>query len=73
MPNGQPVDMLASREAVHWTNMDVLATKLQNILKPRGALAFWIYGTRRIFPKDPESAPVEAAFNAANNKNLRCV
>ena len=32
IPNGQPVDMLASGMEVHWTNMEVVVTRLYGIL-----------------------------------------
>ena len=66
MPDGQAVDMLASGEAIHWTNMAVVATKLHAILKPGGTLALWVYGTTPVFPDNEQE--IDAAFQAANNK-----
>jgi SAM-dependent methyltransferase len=62
LPKKEKVDFVAAAECMHWTNAEVAAPRIANVLKPGGTFAAWLYGPRPIV--DAKDQDVGKAYDA---------
>lgn len=46
--DAETIDLLTCAQALHWFDIETFFTEARRVLKPRGVLAVWCYGTCRI-------------------------